>query len=71
MEKDNQYFQNVNSMDYTAYDYYLPRSQTENNMDGISLEQNPKNLEPQDNIKKSKQRYLLEMENKLKAKTDK
>lgn len=71
MDIDKQYFQNVNSMDYNAYNYYLPRSQTQNIMNGISQEQNPKNLEPQDNIKKSKQRYLQEMENKLKGKMDK
>ena len=67
MEIKNQNYKSINPDSY----YYLPRSQTENIINELSLAQNSKNLEPQDNIKKSKYRRLLENENTIKVKTDK
>ena len=48
------------------YYYYLSPSQSMNFINTLSISQNLKNLEPQDNVKKAKQRQLLEVENKLK-----
>jgi hypothetical protein len=62
--------QNYTSINPESY-YYLPRSQTENIINEFSLAQKTKNLEPQDNIQKSKYRHLLENENRIKVKTDK
>ena len=67
MEIKQQNYIGINPAPY----YYLPRSQTENIINELSLFQKTKNLEPQDNIKKSKYRHLLENENRLKVKTDK
>ena len=69
MEIKKQNYKSINPESY----YYLPRSQTENIINELSLAQNSKNLEPQDNIKKSKYRRLLENENEntIKGKIDK
>ena len=50
--------------------FYDSKNLTEIDKKDNSIEQNSRNAEPQDNIKKSKRRRLLEMERNLKLKVD-
>ena len=67
MEQEKHYYQNINqSVDHGNNYYYISNNQSQNLISEPNAQSNIKNLEPQDNIKKSKRRHLLEMKNKLK-----
>ena len=66
MENDKIIQKDESKINTDEYYYYLSPSQSMNFINTLSISQNLKNLEPQDNVKKAKQRQLLEVENKLK-----
>ena len=67
MEQKKNYYQNINqNVSHGNNYYYISNSQSKNLISESNIQSNIKNLEPQDNIKKSKRRHLLEMKNKLK-----
>ena len=68
MEEINEIQKNKNRIISEEYYYYLSPSQSMNIIDTVSLSQNFKNLEPQDNLKKSHQRQLLKNEKIIKNK---
>ena len=68
MEEIDEIQKNKNRINSEEYYYYLSPSQSMNIIDTVSLSQNLKNLEPQDNLKKSHQRQLLKNEKIIKNK---
>ena len=66
MDKEKNIEKNLNQNNSNEYFYYLSPSHSMNIIDVLSIAQNEKNLEPQDNLKKLKQRQLLKNDNKIK-----
>ena len=65
MEEEKKIQNNTYKINSDEYYYHLSPSQSMNIINPLSITKNFKNLEPQDNFKKSKQRQLLEKENKI------
>ena len=65
MEEEKKIQNNKYKINSDEYYYHLSPSQSMNIINPLSITKNFKNLEPQDNFKKSKQRQLLEKENKI------
>ena len=66
MENENNIKNDDSKINTDEYYYYLSPNQSMNLINTLSISQNLKNMEPQDNHRKSKQRHLLEIDNKLK-----
>ena len=68
MEENIDLQKNKNRINLEEYYYYISPSQSMNILDAMSVTPNSKNLEPQDNIKKSHQRQLLKKDKLIKNK---
>ena len=66
MKIEKQFIHNINQNNNIENYYYMPNNQQIIEISETNSPKNSRNSEPQDNIKKSKRRRLLEMENKLK-----